>query len=53
MKLKKVKIAKDQHIIRHYPISMEEAKKIVEENNTKTGKEFVDEIYRKLGMKRE
>lgn len=53
MKIKKLNIAKDKPIIRHYRISKEEAIKIVEENNTKTGKEFVDEIYRKLGMKRE
>ena len=35
---------------RRYPISKEEA--IVAQNNKMTGKEFVDSIYKMLGMKR-
>ena len=36
---------------RRYPISKEEAEAIVAQNN-KTGKEFVDSIYKMLGMER-
>ena len=32
------------------PLSEEEAKAIVDQNNTMTGKEFVDSIYAKLGI---
>ena len=37
---------------RRYPISKEEAEAIVAQNNKMTGKEFVDSIYKKLGMER-
>ena len=34
------------------PLSEEEAKAIVDQNNTMTGKEYVDSIYEKLGIPR-
>ena len=51
-KLKEIALDHPFYDVYPLPLSEEEAEAIVAQNNTMTGKEFVDSIYAKLGIPR-
>ena len=51
-RLQKIALDHPFYDVHPLPLSEEEARAIVDRENKLTGKEFVDSIYAKLGMKR-